>query len=695
MQLQIKITIFLFFVALCAQAEAVVLSDKTEVASLSGECLYLCDSSRFTTVWDIVAKSKDKFIRTDSPDSLLGKSIWYRYDFVNTSQSDRSFFLSLGQIKKARIMLYAGRSQFVFKNGGYSVSKTFLLQSEVFVPLDIPKEWQQFSMYIYVDPDDVNSLDALKCKLVAQSQAISHYISHALVIGVLLGFITILLMYHVFTYLFLRDRTYLSFSGYLVVLWGLMAQDFYILPLSNYPKVLGFVMIVTNVLAPYFYASFSRLITDVDVFSPRTDIQLVWYKRLLLVFGGIILLLSLCGVNLLMLTMVLNIGLGVFYIAAIYLHVGLFKIKRRAVRFFLSGSVVLLVSLTVGVCLMTLTDWGFVGILILISGIATQLLLFSISLSDKYRQTQVEKVEAQTELICQLEENQQLQLQLTSELEEKVRERTQEVVAQKQEIEEKNKQILSSIDYAKLIQQAMLPAVDEMQRSMPEHFILYKPRDIVSGDFYWVKELELDHGDPVLIIAAADCTGHGVPGGFISMLGMSLLNEIVSKFENSQSISAAAILEEMRRQLKQRLKHGWQSTSRDGMDIALCVFHRQTSQLEFAGANLPLILIRSGEIQHFKPTRNPIGIHPVELPFENQTIDLHAGDCLYLFSDGFIDQFGGLQYKRFSTSKFKALLCEVHPLPIPEQRIELDRQLSAWKMDNEQIDDIMIIGMKI
>ena len=189
-------------------------------------------------------------------------------------------------------------------------------------------------------------------------------------------------------------------------------------------------------------------------------------------------MLCVCGLKLSLVMQIMNIGLGAFYVAAIYLHIALFRIKKRSVRFFLSGSVILLASLTLGICLMTLTSFGFAGILILISGIAVQLLLFSISLSDKYRQTQIEKLEAQTELICQLEENQQLQLQLTSELEDKVRVRTQEVVAQKQEIEEKNKQILSSIDYAKLIQQAMLPAVEEMQRAMPEHFVLYKPRHI-------------------------------------------------------------------------------------------------------------------------------------------------------------------------------------------------------------------------
>ena len=295
-------------------------------------------------------------------------------------------------------------------------------------------------------------------------------------------------------------------------------------------------------------------------------------------------------------------------------------------------------------------------------------------------------------------------------LENIVKERTAEVVKQKEKIESqnhqlenKNKEITDSINYARRIQEAILPGEEYLKEVFnPEehfqlsgggsssYFVLFKPKDIVSGDFFWTYQTP----DNKLIWAAVDCTGHGVPGAFMSMIGNSLLNEIVveNKVRNSDEI-----LNNLREAIIKSLKQtGEAGKQKDGMDIALCVLDKNKNSLQFSGANNPFWLIRNGELTSYKPDKQPIGYYSEQMkPFTRQEIQLQEGDALYTFTDGYEDQFGGPKQKKFMAKQLRELLLSIQNKTMEEQKEILNLTIIDWMGDQEQIDDICVIGVKI
>ncbi|MDF1551185.1 MAG: SpoIIE family protein phosphatase, partial [Bacteroidales bacterium] len=296
-------------------------------------------------------------------------------------------------------------------------------------------------------------------------------------------------------------------------------------------------------------------------------------------------------------------------------------------------------------------------------------------------------------------------------LEELVKERTEEIERSRTKIEEQRdiaykhrKEILDSISYAQKIQQAVLPSTQLADDILLEHFIFYKPRDIVSGDFYWMKKL-----NNFVAVVAADCTGHGVPGAFMSMLGSSFLNEIVTRRSMD---SAAQILNRLRAKVKRSLhQEGKEGEQKDGMDIALLIIDNETLSLQYAGAYNPLYIIRPFEgvdvsnealdietryeLIHLKADRQPIGIHLAEKEFTNHQFQLQAGDNIYSFSDGYVDQFGGETGEKFKSKRFKELLMSVQGKPMDEQKKIIEQAFMKWKRDLAQIDDVLVMGIRV
>ncbi|MBA4322695.1 MAG: hypothetical protein C0408_07750, partial [Odoribacter sp.] len=297
------------------------------------------------------------------------------------------------------------------------------------------------------------------------------------------------------------------------------------------------------------------------------------------------------------------------------------------------------------------------------------------------------------------------------ELEEKVKVRTEKIEKQKEElskqrdalaekntqlndayleIEEQKKHIMDSIYYARRIQTAILPSYAMLNSRFTNFFIFYLPKDIVSGDFYWMCE-----ADGLVIIAAVDCTGHGVPGAFMSIVGFNQLNNAVNV---KQARKASEILNELNRGVIHTLNENTSETSiKDGMDMSLCVFDFQKGKVDFAGANNPIILIRENTPVKYKGDRFPIGAFVEDRPqlFTNNEIDIKKGDMIYLFSDGYADQFGGPENKKFFTRRFEELLLEIHNKPLDEQKDSLKTTLYDWMGSNSQVDDILVIGIKI
>lgn len=267
------------------------------------------------------------------------------------------------------------------------------------------------------------------------------------------------------------------------------------------------------------------------------------------------------------------------------------------------------------------------------------------------------------------------------------------LLTKNKQIEESSKKIMDSIQYAKKIQEAILTPPDLAEEVLHDHFILYKPKDIVSGDFYWAYKIHNKYA----IWMVADCTGHGVPGAFMSMIGNSLLNEIIIE---RNIISADKILDELKESLIKALgQAGVTGEVRDGMDAALCVWNKETNVLEFAGAFNPLYLVRKGELQSIDADRKPVGWHFAHenSPFTKKEIKLQKGDALYLFSDGYMDQFGGESGKKFSRQRFKNLLIDIFKEDVQSQKKILDMTIEDWRTQahEEQVDDICVIGVKV
>jgi len=268
-----------------------------------------------------------------------------------------------------------------------------------------------------------------------------------------------------------------------------------------------------------------------------------------------------------------------------------------------------------------------------------------------------------------------------------------EIENQKEIIEIKQKGITDSINYALRIQEALLPSKEMKQTLFPESFVLLLPKDIVSGDFYWYSE---KNGKK--IITAVDCTGHGVPGAFMSMIGVTFLNEII----NERGITKPSdILGELRDRVKTSLKQkGLDGESRDGMDMAIVSFNKDFTEVEYAGANNPLWIFRREnndiKILEFAPDKRPIGYFKGQgLPFTNQTISLQKGDTLYIFSDGYADQFGGPKGKKFKYKQIKEILVEINHMPMHAQEEHLLNRFIEWRGNLEQIDDVCVIGIKV
>ena len=256
-------------------------------------------------------------------------------------------------------------------------------------------------------------------------------------------------------------------------------------------------------------------------------------------------------------------------------------------------------------------------------------------------------------------------------------------------ISEKNKDISDSINYAKKIQDAILPSLDDIQKVFPESFILSIPKDVVSGDFYWFTQHQ-----HLKIFAVADCTGHGVPGALMSMIGNTLLNSIVNE---RKILTPNFILNELRKEIISVLKQGEGSQNKDGMDISLCCLNTRTNMLDVACANNPIwILKTNGDLIELKPDKQPIGYASVnQIDFSMQSVAVEKGDIIYQFTDGYADQFGGPKGKKLKYNQLKQILTSNKKLSIEHQSEILKKTFIEWKGNLEQIDDVLVTGIRI
>ena len=264
------------------------------------------------------------------------------------------------------------------------------------------------------------------------------------------------------------------------------------------------------------------------------------------------------------------------------------------------------------------------------------------------------------------------------------------IIEQKKLVQEKQKEIIDSITYAKRIQEAILPPENYWSKYLKNSFILYKPKDIVAGDFYWMENTSTGK-DNFIFFAAADCTGHGVPGAMVSVVCSNALNRSLLEFNLTDT---GKILDKTRELVIATFGKSDQEV-KDGMDISLCRLNLTTHELQWSGSNNPLWYIQNNELKEIKPDKQPIGNYAEQRPFTTHTLQLEKGDALYIFTDGYADQFGGSKGKKFKYKQLEEKLLTIHTLELTQQKEILDQTFEEWKYNLEQIDDVCVIGVRV
>ncbi len=557
-----------------------------------------------------------------------------------------------------------------------------------------------------------------------------------LFLGILWGMILLIAVYYLILYFFVKEISYIYYSLFsssvcflLFYHSGYNAEFIPQLPAYN----IYLIPIILAVFPITFYLLFGTTFLNL-----RENLKF-WYR----VFRISLCVILICTITLFVFKLIhpgydyptfLSLfarSILILLIIAPFIYVvpSILRIKHgyKPAWFFLVANITFLTILLYWYFLSSNIDFTYRSNLMLVLdrggmeiSIVIQILIFALGLGQKIRFAEKEKKLAQEKTIEQLKENEKLQDKVNRELEDKVKERTKEISQQKEEIEsqrdelekqrdlvtEQKQEITDSINYAKKIQTAVLPSEQLLDQMLPEHFILFKPKDIVSGDFYWIRQVK-----NFTVVVAADCTGHGVPGAFMSMLGTSMLNEIVSR---SRFDSAGEILNRLRKKIKDTLsQEGKDAEQKDGMDMSLAILDNDNNEMQYAGAFNPLYLIRSKgqspdtklselismesdqfQLLEIRGDRQPIAIYSTEKDFTTNHIKIRSSDSLYMFSDGYPDQMGGPKGKKFMTKKFKELLLRIQAEPMITQKEILEKTLEDWKQNVQQIDDILVFGIK-
>jgi len=532
--------------------------------------------------------------------------------------------------------------------------------------------------------------------------------------GIFQGLVWVMLLYNLLIFITSKDKTYLYYSIYLfsISLYTLYFQGYlieYFIPEN--PEWESYVWLFSININSALYFLFTISFLESKNRFPRLHKILVAVTIFRITMAFILMIWWHFTWDFQTINQVTIYNSFAEAIIITILYISLLIKQDVIIRYFIVGSVSLNLGAIIGILF-----YGYsldVFAVIYEIGVLGEILSFSLGLGYKIQLTERATRTAQDKLILQLKENQSFREKVNAELEQKVIERTQEIQEQKERIEEQNNEITSSINYAQRIQDAILPNIDDIQKYFPESFVLFRPRDIVSGDFYWFASTESKaiyeekhnfhtsekifkgFDSEKIIIAAVDCTGHGVPGAFMSMVGDGLLKQIVHEHEVHQPHK---ILQEVDTGISLALKRE-EANNQDGMDGAICTIDLENRLLHFSGARNPLIYIQNNELYKVTSARKSLGgISSRDFEgFKQTSISLDTPSTFYIFSDGFQDQFGGKNKRKFNRNNFYKLLLEIHQEPFLKQKEILNQKLENWMQagEEEQIDDILVIGFKI
>ena len=702
---------FLILLVVCQSLIAqkpVILSDFVQEVSISDLQLHYLDDPDCSTEpsWLFLGMMDHQFRQIDfsSPDPVLlnsqsGSCIWFRFYFANRSTSQFSFHLQpnlnlSSEFNEYRLFQKHDNGMVTLRKSGNEIlprNKDVNISGSDDLRIYLPPG-ETDTLYLRVSLSDKSVISDLTFTISTHQSVLERDRSKRLVFGIFVGIMLIMILYHIPLFVKGRENSYLFYILYILAfLFFFINKEGYIYEIT--PRITSApINIFLLEIFLLFFLLFGRSYLDTRNTLQSWDTILllaVWFSVGGLILSFSIVLLQGLGVNVPVfiqlggLAIIIVSAIGSLFLAIVPAMI-LTRESFQPARYFLFANLFLILGVAINYAL---TDYSL-GKHSLELGVTLQILTFSIGLSERINLLKKSKEVAQRRIIDQLRENAALKDKVNRELEDKVQERTFEIQAQKEQIEKQNKEIKYSFDYAKKIQNTVLPRNEVFDNLFGEHFIFFKPRDIVSGDFYWISQSE--HR---IVLTAADCTGHGVPGSLMSMLGITMLHEIVNE---KKVVHSESILNQLRlsiaRTLKQEGKIGEQ---KDGIDMALVIYDTKTRQLEFSGANNPIYIIRNGEMLEYKGNNMPVAYYEKMSDFTRYTIDMKQGDRVYMFTDGFPDQFGGPQGKKFKYRPFKDLLLEVSERSMDEQQRILSLIFDEWKGDLSQIDDVLVIGLRL
>ena len=645
-------------------------------------------------------------------DPSVDYSYWIRLSIENKTKGDTPLGLSFN-IRNQIIELYTltDEHQISLQKTGFYITgrenEEMLPATNVLELSDAPS----LTALIKIRNDVYDDAPDLDVKVVNIKKQLLRHTRLSVFDGIIQGMLWVMILFGISLYLVHKNRLYLLYSGYIFCLsiWylGCFALAYNIFP--AFPRKIFPYTDIPVYIANIIYLSFILEFINSARLIPKW-IKYIRLMQLLLVLDTVMVVLIVSLTRRIYVAYTCSdIVILALLILTLSLVIKLYTTRDNLALVIALGSSFMLIGTIVATTIWIITTNDDV-LMIQQIAVIMELLIFTFGISYRFRLIETDKRKIQDQLIVQLNENKELQEKAKRELEQKVKERTAEIAKSKEEIEAQrdeietqldtitsqknlieiqNQSVTESIRYASRLQNALLPSDELIKYFLPKHFILNKPCEIVSGDFYWVGQK-----NNRIIVIVADCTGHGVPGAFMSLLGISLLNEIVNKAE---VIQANEILNELREQIIISLgQTGKESEPREGMDIALCMLDPENGKIQFSGANNPLYLVRSGKLTEIKGDAMPVGIDmQAAQSFTNHDVSVQKGDSIYLFSDGYADQYGGEHSKKYGYKKFQELLLSVRDMIMFDQKTALEDAFESWKGSNEQIDDVLVMGIRI
>lgn len=684
----------------------VVLSESLNGISQSDQAYFIEDKGEKLSVNDLIeGKNNDEFTKFKYKEESLpftASTYWVKFDVVNELGRDSKVILEVARPITNLVEFFLVRDKKVVLHNKCGDDVPFdermIKHRKNLFPFKLSKD-EKVNLFVKLKSD--GELIFLPVKLYTPKTFYESDSQNQLFQGVYFGVLAVVVFIFFFFYYFLRERTFLFYVLYVssIFLMQFSLEGFsYQFLFPGNPYFASHIILFsasTTILFVMYYAYLFLNLENYDYKLKKVYKVFMYASFLIAILGlipGPLYSYSYPIINVVGLFGVSTIVFSIFYL--------IFK-GHKVSRFFTIAFVILIA----GAIVFILTDLHIIknpylgeNALKLSSGI--EALILSISMASRYKELSSEKEKAQMDKMRVMLEKKELVDQQKAILEKEVREQTRELHIERTLLEEKNKELTDSINYAKRLQDALIPPKENLKECFEENFIFFLPKDIVSGDFYWFAQVTTTDDNPtkMSVISVADCTGHGVPGAFMSIIGIKLFNE---SMKNEKVNSPAEALDFLNEQVFTTVnKHAKNELIRDGMDLSLIGVSEKSKKVYYSGANNPIYIIPKNansidELIELKADKFPIGNNIPGQTFTNKEYTYEKGDLVYLFSDGYVDQFGGPKNKKFKSWQFKELLFSIKDLSMQEQHEIIQDRFLDWKGNRSQIDDVCVLGIRL